>query len=107
MNEHGAGILAIGVMQGQHIPSDADWFSSSSSDGVLKIWRRMNTADEESKFDKFEEAYRGLTTDTPDQVECFETIQLGSKYAMSLAMGCLPNTKSMSFIWQRSWDTLL
>ena len=102
LNEHNAGILAIGVMQGQHIPSDTDWFSSSSSDGVLKIWRRRNSADGESEFVKLDEAYCSI--DNPDQVECFQTIQLGSKYAMALAMGCLPNSNSMPALCKRSLD---
>ncbi|RGB39893.1 hypothetical protein C1646_753914 [Rhizophagus diaphanus] len=53
---------------------EKDLFAAGSSDGVIKIWERC-------------ELY-----DTKDSDECFQTINLGSKYPIDLAISYLPES---------------
>jgi hypothetical protein len=87
---HGSGIIAIGALRGRDLFDDEDWMASSSSDGMLKIWKREGN--DGSIFLKLIRGARKLNLKL-DVVE-FQTLQLVTKYAMALAMGYLPNTKS-------------
>ena len=49
-----------------------DWFVSSASDGSIRIWNKVSSL-----------------------FECTQVIELGTKYALALALGYLPGTNCM------------
>ncbi|KAG0007077.1 Elongator subunit elp2 [Modicella reniformis] len=71
---HTGSVVTIGTMKARSIQGDKDLFVTGSGDGTIKIWER-------SQVD-----------DTKDEVSCIQTIQVGRKYALSIALSILPNT---------------
>ncbi|KAF9278599.1 Elongator subunit elp2 [Mortierella alpina] len=71
---HTGSVVTIGVVRAKSILADKDLFATGSGDGTIKVWERTE-ADE-----------------TKDEVTCIQTIQVGKKYAQSIAISYLPGT---------------
>ncbi|PKC12519.1 WD40 repeat-like protein [Rhizophagus irregularis] len=75
LESHNGSINTLGVVRSRNIIVEKDLFATGSSDGVIKIWERCEL------------------DDTKDSVECIQTINLGSKYPIDLAISHLPESK--------------
>ncbi|CAI2166210.1 4499_t:CDS:10 [Funneliformis geosporum] len=75
LKSHFESINTLGVIRSGNITVDKDLFATGSSDCVIKIWER-------SELDE-----------TKDLVECIQTINLGTKYPLALAISYLPESK--------------
>ncbi|GBC05107.1 hypothetical protein RclHR1_06030007 [Rhizophagus clarus] len=75
LESHNGSINTLGVIRSRNIIVEKDLFATGSSDGVIKIWERCEL------------------DDTKDSVECIQTINLGTKYPMALAISYLPESK--------------
>ncbi|CAG8496848.1 7052_t:CDS:10 [Funneliformis mosseae] len=75
LESHNESINTLGVIRSGNITIEKDLFATGSSDCVIKIWER-------SELD-----------DTKDLVECIQTINLGTKYPLALAISYLPESK--------------
>ncbi|KAG0342500.1 Elongator subunit elp2 [Podila horticola] len=71
---HTGSVVTIGVVRARSIVSDTDLIATGSGDGTIKIWEREEV------------------DDSKDQVTCIQTIDVGKKYAQSIAISYLPNT---------------
>ncbi|KAJ3022623.1 Elongator subunit elp2 [Thoreauomyces humboldtii] len=73
---HTAGISCIAVMRGRDIYGDTDWIASSASDGTIRIWKESaDAALGDSSF------------------ECTQTLPVGSRFPMCLALSYLPGSQ--------------
>ncbi|KAF9199367.1 Elongator subunit elp2 [Haplosporangium sp. Z 27] len=74
---HTGSVVTIGVVRAKSIHDDGkDLLATGSGDGTIKIWERKEI------------------DDTKDEVTCIQTIQVGKKYAQSIAISYLPNTNA-------------
>ncbi|KAF9098159.1 Elongator subunit elp2 [Mortierella sp. GBA35] len=72
---HTGSVVTIGVVRARSIQEGkADLFATGSGDGTIKVWERTEV------------------DASTDKVECIQTIQVGKKYAQSIAISYLPNT---------------
>ncbi|KAG0056478.1 Elongator subunit elp2 [Gryganskiella cystojenkinii] len=71
---HTGSVVTIGVVRATSISSSKDLFATGSGDGTIKVWERQEI------------------DDTKDEVTCIQTIQVGKKYAQSIAISYLPHT---------------
>ncbi|KAI1308453.1 Elongator subunit elp2 [Mortierella claussenii] len=73
---HTGSVVTIGVVRARSISENGgnDLLATGSGDGTIKIWERKEI------------------DDTKDEVTCIQTIQVGKKYAQSIAISYLPNT---------------
>ncbi|KAF9925620.1 Elongator subunit elp2 [Linnemannia zychae] len=77
LDGHTGSVVTIGVVKARSIQDQEgtnDLFATGSGDGTIKVWERVEI------------------DDTTDKVECIQTIQVGKKYAQSIALSYLPNT---------------
>ncbi|KAF9274929.1 Elongator subunit elp2 [Linnemannia elongata] len=71
---HTGSVVTIGAVRARSIPEQKDLFATGSGDGTIKVWERTEV------------------DEVTDKVECIQTIQVGKKYAQSIAISFLPNT---------------
>ncbi|KAG0347830.1 Elongator subunit elp2 [Podila humilis] len=71
---HTGSVVTIGVVRARSIMTETDLVATGSGDGTIKIWERKEI------------------DDTKDKVVCIQTIDVGKKYAQSIAISYLPNT---------------
>ncbi|CAG8595652.1 10091_t:CDS:10 [Ambispora leptoticha] len=70
---HEGAIATVGVMRAKSILVEKDLIATGSADGRIKIWER--TIDNEQ-----------------DKIECIQTINVGVKYPLALALSYLPES---------------
>ncbi|KAF9303405.1 Elongator subunit elp2 [Mortierella antarctica] len=71
---HTGSVVTIGVVRARSIAGETDLIATGSGDGTIRIWEREEV------------------DDSKDQVTCIQTIDVGKKYAQSIAIAYLPYT---------------
>ncbi|KAF9908681.1 Elongator subunit elp2 [Linnemannia zychae] len=72
---HTGSVVTIGAVRARSIQDQGkDLFATGSGDGTIKVWERTEV------------------DAVTDKVECIQTIQVGKKYAQSIAISYLPAT---------------